>query len=233
MKEKKILTAKEVARLLGTPLVTVQRWAHQGKIPCKFKHNCFCFKKNEIIGWAKSHDLLLVKKEDKSKAAPEAEESVSLRKAVQWGGIIKDLEGSDIYTVLKHAVEKIEFPDGTDRVLVLNELLNREEIASTGIGKGVAIPHPRRTLNLDLGYPLIPMAFLKEPVDFNAVDGEEIVVLFLMFSPSTQIHLKLLSRLSLCLRSKEFLSLLKKGPDEKELLAAIEKMEKKLEADHK
>lgn len=210
MKEKKILTTKEITRLLVILLVTVQRWAHQGKIPCKFKNKTFCFKKYEIIVWAKSHDMLLVKKEDKSKTTPALEEIISLRKAVQRGGILKDLEGSDIYTLLKHAVDKIAFPDGIERELVLFELLNREEISSKGIGKGVAIPHHRRTLNLNLEHPLIPAAFLKQPVDFNVVDGEEIVMLFLKFNPSTQIHLKLLSRLSLCLCKKEFISLLKK-----------------------
>ena len=232
MKEKKILTTKEVAQLLGTPLVTVQRWVHQGKIPCKFKNNTYCFKKSEIINWAKSHDFLLVKKETKITAAPQPE-AVSLKKAVERGGIIKDLEGNDIYSVLNNVVDKIKLPEGTDKELVFNELINREEIASTGIGKGVAIPHPRRTLNLNLQHPVIPVAFLKDPVDFNAVDGEEIFVLFLMFSPSTHLHLKLLSRLSLCLRSRHFLSLLKKRPDENELLAAIEKMEKEFDADKK
>ncbi|UCH95205.1 MAG: PTS sugar transporter subunit IIA [Candidatus Aminicenantes bacterium] len=227
MKEKKRLTAKEVAQLLGTPMVTVLRWAHQGKIPCKLKKDTYFFKKNEIMDWANAHDLLVKKEEDK-KSKIRQEESVSLKKAVEQGGFIHNLEGSDIYSVLKHAVDKIKLPEDADRELVLDELLNREEIASTGIGKGVAIPHPRTTLNLNLQNPVIPVVFLEQPVDFNAVDGEEIFVLFLMFSPSTQIHLKLLSRLSICLRNKEFLSLLNKRASEIEILAKIEQIEKEL-----
>jgi PTS system nitrogen regulatory IIA component len=227
MKEKKRLTAKEVAQLLGTSMVTVLRWAYQGKIPCKLKKDTYSFKKNEILDWAKAHDLLVKKEEDK-KTSTHKEELVSLKKAIQRGGFIYNLEGSDIFFVLKNAVDKINFPEGTDKELVFNELINREEIASTGIGKGVAIPHPRTALNLNMENPVIPVVFLKHPVDFNAVDGKDIFVLFFMFSPSTQIHLKMLSRLSICLRDKEFLSLLKNRASENEMLGKIEQIEKKL-----
>jgi PTS system nitrogen regulatory IIA component len=172
---------------------------------------------------------LQMKKEEDKKTSTHKEELVSLKKAIQRGGFIYNLEGSDIFSVLKSAVDKINFPEGTDRELVFNELINREEIASTGIGKGVAIPHPRTALNLNLENPVIPVVFLKQPVDFNAVDGKDIFVLFFMFSPSTQIHLKMLARLSICLRDKEFLSLLKNRAGENEILGKIEQIEKELE----
>lgn len=227
MKDKKQLTAKEVAQLLETSMVTVLRWAYQGKIPCKLKKNTYLFEKNEISKWATAHSLLL-KKEDDKKDEAHVEESISLKKAIQRGGFIYNQDGSDIFSVLKNAVEQINLPEGTDKELVFNELINREEIASTGIGKGVAIPHPRSTLNLNLEKPIIPVVFLKHPVDFNAVDGADIFVLFFIFSPSTQIHLKLLSRLSICLRDKEFLSLLKKKANENEILEKIEQIEKEI-----
>lgn len=230
MNEKKQLTAKEVAQLLRTTQVTVLRWAYQGKIPCKLKDNMYVFKESEIIEWANAHDLF-VKKADEKKPGPHKEDPISLRKAVQEGGFIYDLEGSDIYSVLKNAINKIELPEGIDKECVLNELLNREEIASTGIGKGVAIPHPRKILELNLEEPVIPVIFLKHPVDFNAVDGEEVFVLFMMLNPSTKIHLKLLSRLSLCLRDKEFWTLLKNKAGEEEILTGIERIESTLDGD--
>lgn len=231
MKKKKILTAKDVAQLLSTPMVTVLRWAYQGKIPCKRKESGYVFLENEIIDWARSHDLLLVDKKKKdtgAAAGTRKDESIILKKAIQHGGIIRSLKGSDIYSVLKNAVETLKLPEDADREMVLNELLNREEIASTGIGKGVAIPHPRTTLNLNLEHPIITMAFLEQPVDFNAVDGERVFVLFLMLSPTTQTHLKLLSRLSICLRDREFLTLLKKRAGENDILSKIEQIENKL-----
>lgn len=230
MKEKKRLTAKEVAKLLNTSMVTVLRWAYQGKIPCKLKKDTYIFKKNEIIAWANAHNLF-VKKEEAIETRTHREDTVILEKAIQRGGFIYNLEGSDIFSVLKNAVDQINFPRGTDKELVFNELINREEIASTGIGKGVAIPHPRTTLNLNLQAPFIPVIFLEQPVDFNAVDGEDIFVLFLMFNPSTKIHLKLLSRVSICLRDTEFLSLLKNKASEHEILDKIKQIENELDHD--
>lgn len=225
MSERKYLTAKEVAELLGTPLVTVLRWAHQGKIPARQKDEGYLFKENEMIEWARTHHISLVEGDNINLLDKPKRDALSLMRAIDQGGVLDHLKGRDIYSVLQQAVELITLPGYTDKELLLNELINREEIASTGIGKGVAIPHPRRTLNLNLEHPIIPVVFLDHPVDFNAVDGEDIFVLFFMFSPSTEVHLKLLSRLSYCLRYPSFINLLKEHPDKKKLLAAVEEIE--------
>ncbi len=229
MEKMKYLTAKEVAQLLGIPMVTVLRWAHQGKIPCWLKEDGYEFKQHDILTWASTHNFMLAKKEAIS---PDTlpEESVSLTKALERGGFFYNQAGNDIYSVLKNAVDIIPLPAGTDKEKVLNELLNREEIASTGIGKGVAIPHPRIMLKLDLDAPVIFVVFLEKDVDFNAVDGLGVFVLFLIFSPSTHLHLKLLSQLSLCLREETFLTLLKKKSEKNILLSAIQTIENQFDA---
>ena len=225
MKEKKNLLAKDVALLLGIPLVTVQRWVHQGKIPCKFKKNEYFFKQGEIEKWAKSHQFLL-KDVEKNSFEQEDEVELSLKSGIERGGGFYDLEGEDIYTVLENAVDKISFPEEVKKDLVLDELINREEIASTGIGKGVAIPHPRNPMNLNLKFPIIPVFWLRGEIDFNSVDGLPVFILFLIFSPSQKVHLKILSKLSFCLRDEEFLSMLKSRVSMSELLQKIEKTEK-------
>ena len=139
-----------------------------------------------------------------------------------------DLQAKTKDEVLQRLVSLLPISEKTWDTLV-KMLKKRERLGSTGIGKGVAIPHPRTTLNLNLENPVIPVVFLKHPVDFNAVDGKDIFVLFFMFSPSTQIHLKMLARLSICLRDKEFLSLLKNRAGENEILGKIEQIEKDLE----
>ena len=230
MQEKKLLQAKNVAQLLGIPMVTVQRWVYQGKIPCKFKKNEYFFKKSEIKNWAKSHQFLL-KNVDIESIKDREEVVFSLKSGIERGGGFYNLEGEDIYTVLKNAVDKVSFPQDVNKEIVLNELIDREEIASTGIGKGVAIPHPRNPMNLNLKYPLIPVFWLKETVDFNSVDGLPVFILFLIFSSTQKVHLKILSRLSFCLRDNEFLSMLKNKVDMVELLQKIETIERDFESD--
>lgn len=233
MKKNTRLTPRDVARLLDTPLVTVQRWAYQGKIPCKHKKDGYVFKRSDIEEWAEAHDFTISDgSADQPDVSPPSNKPFNLRRAIERGGVIKGLEGTDIYSVLKNAVDSISLPEGADREMVFNELINREEIASTGIGNGVAIPHPRGALNIHLNAPIIPVVFLKRPVDFNSVDGRPVFVLFLIFSPNTQVHLKLLSRLSMCLRDKSFREQLENKPSEQQVLEAIARVEAELDGKH-
>lgn len=230
MKNSKILSAKDVVNLLGVPLITVQRWVHQGKIPCKFKKNEYFFKKNEILNWAKSHQFILLKNDQESKKEIE-ENKFSLKLGIERGGVFYNLEGDDIYTVLKSAVDKINFPEGINKNLIVDELINREEIASTGIGKGIAIPHPRNPLNLNLKYPLIPVFWLSKEIDFNSVDSRPVFILFFIFCSSTEIHLKMLSKLSFCLRDSEFLSMLRARVSKNEFLIKLKEIEEGFETE--
>ena len=225
MKDENILTAKEVSQLLHIPLVTVQRWVHQGKIPCKFKNNDYFFKKTELFEWAKAHNIHISPQET-APVVEENQETHILGNSIRRGGIFYKLTGDDIYTVMKNAVDTMDFPENIDRESILNELINREEIASTGIGKGVAIPHPRAALDMHLQEPMIPIFFLEKDIDFNSVDKQPVFVLFFMLSPNVNVHLKLLSRLSFCLRDELFMTLLREKQPEEDILERIKEIER-------
>lgn len=228
MKKKKFITAKEVARLMGVPLVTVSRWAHQGKIPCRSDQPDYLFDRGKVIAWARSHQFFIQEGErpdGERKPAP----GFGLKEAIERGGVYRGVEGNDIYSCLENAVKLLSLPPGTDRDKLLNELVNREEIASTGVGNGVAIPHPRRPFDLSLPDPVVAVFFLKREIDFNSLDGKPVSVLFVIFSPTTKIHLKLLARLGYCLRDKKFLSALRGQVDQESLLATVSEIESDLE----
>ncbi len=229
MERKKDLSAKEISQLLKVPLITIQRWVYQGKIPCKHRKNEYYFRRNEIIEWAKSHQLVLDEGQSQTNAKTLVE-TTSLGSGISRGGIFHDLPGSDIFSVFKNGLEKISMPIKIDKEMILNELLNREEIASTGIGKGVAIPHPRQPLPLNLDYPIIPVFWLKEKVDFNSVDGQPVNVVFFLFCSTTQMHLKILSRLSYCLRDNEFLKLIESPVQQDTLLSFLARIEESLDS---
>jgi PTS system nitrogen regulatory IIA component len=217
-----LLSAKEIAEFLRLPLVKIHRWVHQGKIPCKFKEGVCYFKQEEVLIWAEEHHIIIPQPKP---AATKAEaDTGGLTQAVIRGGFFFDLEGADIYEAFKNAVRHMPFlEDQSDTVL--NALLDREEIASTGIGKGVAIPHPRKVLSLGLDKPVIPVFFLENQVDFGAVDGLPVRILFFMFNPDTKTHLEMLSRLSFCLRSPVFLEALKYPKDGNPVLEAMQEIE--------
>lgn len=100
------------------------------------------------------------------------------------------------------------------------EILAREEIGSTGIGMGVAVPHARSTGVKDV---VIALAVLEYPVDFNSIDGELIKVVALAGAPKDKSseYLELLSHLSKIFRTKKNREALKTARDQKELMEAV------------
>jgi PTS system nitrogen regulatory IIA component len=78
---------------------------------------------------------------------------------------------------------------------VFSALLGREKLGSTGLGHGVALPHGRLGT---CGQPVGALLVLAEPIDFDAVDGQPVDLLFAMLVPeeSTEEHLALLAQLA-------------------------------------
>jgi PTS system nitrogen regulatory IIA component len=108
-------------------------------------------------------------------------------------------------------------------------LVEREQLMSTGIGKGVAIPHPRTPLE-DLGEDsILATFFLNDKIEFGSIDDKPVFVLFILLSPTTKEHLNLLSRLAFCVRDNGFVSFLETAPDTEALLEKIETFEKQLD----
>jgi PTS system nitrogen regulatory IIA component len=85
---------------------------------------------------------------------------------------------------------------------IFDVLLERERLGTTGVGDGVAIPHGRIG---EVDHITGLFARLKEPVDFDAVDGKPVDLLFLLLAPEQAgaDHLKALSKISRLLRDKD------------------------------
>ncbi len=86
---------------------------------------------------------------------------------------------------------------------VRNAVLERESIMSTGVGKGLAIPHAKTKA---VEENLAAFALLKEPLDFNSIDNEPVRLVFLLVGPESNNsqHIKLLSRISRLMNSGSF-----------------------------
>jgi nitrogen PTS system EIIA component len=88
---------------------------------------------------------------------------------------------------------------GLDERVVFEALLQRERLGSTGIGEGLAIPHGKLP-NLSRLFGLV--ARLDKPIDFEALDGQPVDILFLLLAPegAGADHLKALARIARVLR---------------------------------
>ena len=78
---------------------------------------------------------------------------------------------------------------------IFNALLSREKLGSTGLGKGVAIPHGRMA---SLEKPVCAFVKLDTPIDFDASDGQPVDLIFTLLVPedSTEEHLQVLSTIA-------------------------------------
>ena len=86
---------------------------------------------------------------------------------------------------------------------VLELIMAREHLGSTGIGHGVAIPHSRMP---DLAEPVIAMARHPEGIDFDAIDGQPVYIVVMLLVPDDEDgqHLELLAKLARLLQKDEF-----------------------------
>jgi len=99
-----------------------------------------------------------------------------------------------------------------DPDLVLEVIMAREKLGSTGMGHGVAIPHGRMR---GLAEPVIVVAIHEEGVDFDAIDDAlvHIVVMLLVPDDNNQVHLELLAALARLLQQEDIRKALRDAPD--------------------
>ena len=123
----------------------------------------------------------------------------------------------------KQLLEKLAYlaaeKTNMDSMVVLNALVERERLGTTGIGHGVALPHTRLE-----GLKEIFCAFMKtKPVQFDAVDNKPVDLLFLLLVPENAgaDHLKALAALSRLLRDEKTTEKLRKSDLPKELYSII------------
>ena len=104
---------------------------------------------------------------------------------------------------------------------VARAILGREELGSTGIGQGVAVPHTRHpTVDRLLG----TVARSRHGVDFAALDGEPVDILFLLISPPNQPgdHLRALENISRHLKDERFVNFLRQAKSREAIVELLE-----------
>lgn len=109
---------------------------------------------------------------------------------------------------------------------MLNALLDREKLGSTGIGEGVAIPHAKSDVVKEV---VAAFGLSPQGVEFDSLDGKPAYLFFLLVAPadSTGPHLKALARLSRILKDKSFREALKKAKTKEEILGLIREEDSK------
>ena len=109
---------------------------------------------------------------------------------------------------------------------VTRAILKREALGSTGIGRGIAVPHTKHS---SVKQVIGCLGRSKKGVDFAAIDGEPVYLVFLLVSPSEEpgLHLKALERISVVLRDENFSRFLIRAEDTEELVSLLTEADEK------
>lgn len=122
--------------------------------------------------------------------------------------------------VLQDLATRAAAVTGVDERQIFEVLLERERLGTTGVGRGIAIPHGKLK-DLDRLHGLF--ARLDHPVDFDAIDDEPVDLIFLLLAPESAgaDHLKALARVSRLLRDQTVCAKLRGSEDADALFALL------------
>ena len=219
---------KTVADALELPLTTVERWIRQGRIPIQRDGSEAVFSPAALERWAGAHHLPFSL--GGGQADDETPEMLdSLVPAMKRGNVCYGVAGADVPSILHAVVACVDFLPPEIREELYEKLMERERMASTGIGNGIAIPHPRDPLSSPPDSPIITTCFAEKPVPYSAIDDQPVSILFLLISPTIKHHLHLLSRLSYCIRDGAFVDFLQTQPDAGAFHSRVAEFEKRLD----
>lgn len=135
-------------------------------------------------------------------------------------GVIIDLRAGSKKQVLQALSRHAAAMTGLHERTIFETVLERERLGTTGVGDGVAIPHGRIA---EIGKISALFARLKDPIDFDSVDGKPVDLLFLLLAPAQAgaDHLKALSKISRFLRDRDNCEKLRGAKSEEAVYALL------------
>jgi PTS system nitrogen regulatory IIA component len=140
---------------------------------------------------------------------------------LQPSAVVDDLAGTTAQAVLAELSRPLATSRRVDPQRLLETLLEREKLGSTGIGDGVAIPHGKVP-----GLPVLMASFgrSKAGIDYKAIDGKPTYLFFTLFAPenSAGAHLKALARISRIFKNPSFRESIMKAKDAADIYRLIE-----------
>ena len=193
--EDTILTIEEVANYLRVSDRTVYDWAQRGEIPAGKIGTVWRFKKSEVEKW--------VNERLSSSAGRKKDDVVQVKNILAPNRVIFISQTSRHDALVELATALSSAPQVKRSDELVSEILKREELMSTAIGRGIAIPHVRLSSVTDL---VMAVGVCKTPVtDFQPIDDMPVSLLFMIAAAYNQhsYYLQTLSYFSAKLKKKE------------------------------
>jgi nitrogen PTS system EIIA component len=217
------LKVTTLADAVGVDERTVLGWIRQKGLPAHKQEDRYRINRIDLLEWATANGIVIPPR------LFEADEDVTslptVFEALKRGGIHFGLPGDTPEAALREVVNRLMLPPGLDPEFLLQTLLAREALGSTAFGNGIAIPHVRNPIVGQSDESAISLSFLKKPIDFAAIDGKPVSILFTFVTVNVKEHLHLLAKLAFLLHDPYFQNLLHIPGTETEIMSAISSLE--------
>ena len=151
---------------------------------------------------------------------------MALSELIERGGLYRNIGGTTIEAVLTSFIKALPPSPHVMGEDLLRAVLEREALMPTGIGNGIALPHPRNPFAMDNNGQFVTLAYLENPINWTALDGNMVDTLLLIVSSSANLHLRILSEITFFSRQENFIRLIKERSSLDELLDFIRHTEK-------
>ncbi len=140
---------------------------------------------------------------------------------IKKGGVYYNVQGTTVSEVYKEICSQLSLPENISTDLLYSELIKREEMMSTAVGNGIAIPHPRPLLLSKPESQRIILCFPKQPLNMNAPDERLVSALFILLTSSRQDHLAILAKLADLVQKVAVRRVLEEQACEEDVLATL------------
>ena len=219
------LTVRDAAELLGVSQKKIYGWIEEGRLPAYRMNEQFRFNRAELLEWATEQGLPVSPQLFQEARAVESGPLPTVADALARGGVAHRVAGSTKEATLRSVVALLPLPEEIDREFLFSVLMAREALGSTAVGDGIAIPHVRNPIVLHVDEPIVSLAYLAQPVDFDALDGKPVSALFTLVTPTVRTHLHLLSRIAYLLRQPRFREAVMREAGAEEILSLARELE--------
>ncbi len=196
MSKTQILTTQELAEYMKLNEKTILKMAQKGELPGVKIGSQWRFNLEAIDRYLQK-DIMKVPENEIYGALNTADYQIPLSRLMSISMIELDLQAKDKEGVLDEIVD-IAFTAGIidNAERLLEELKLREEMLSTAVGNGIAIPHPRQPDLTLFKKPNILMARAGKGVEYSSPDKKKVHLIFMPCAPNMMIHLRLMAKIS-------------------------------------
>ena len=206
--ENEVMTLTEVAHYLQLAEKTILRMAQRGEIPAAKVASQWRFLRPVIKDWlaARMHSL---SGSSVSLSPAVNEVGPSLREVIRPELIRLDIAPGSKEAVLRQLIEPLQQTGfAASPEALLEGLLEREQLMTTAVGHGIAIPHPRQPLKNMFTQPAIALGICPLGTDFNAIDDQPVRIFFLICATREGIHLELMAKVAWLGRQQDLMTAL-------------------------